>query len=373
MRRLQAKFILKDLEKKMVLLVGPRQVGKTWLAREIGNSIPNSVYLNYDNRADRDIVLHERWPANTKLLILDEIHKMPDWQSFIKGVFDTRRPGMRMLITGSARMDLLSHSGESLAGRFFRHQLFPLSPAEAAGTPYVETIDRFMDRGGFPEPFLADDEVDAARWRSQYLDSMLRYDILDFQRIVDFRALQLTMSILRQRVGSPISFSSIARDVGVASATIAKYVNLLEGMFLLFRVTPFARDIARSLLKEPKIYFFDTALVEGDRGVRFENLVAVSLLKHISGLNDYRGEKWRLHYLRTKEGKETDFALVRDDRIQQIIECKLSDCRPDKNLVYFSQKYSLSATQLVCNTRHDQQFENIEIRKADDWLAGLFL
>lgn len=146
-----------------------------------------------------------------------------------------------------------------------------------------------------------------------------------------------------------------------------------EGLFLVFRVTPFARDIARSLLKEPKIYFYDTALVEGDRGAKLENLVAVSLLKDLWGRNDYLGEKWRLHYLRTKEGKETDFALVKNERIERILECKLSDNRPDKNLVYFSKKYSLSAIQLVLNARNDHLDSDIEVRKADTWLSGLFL
>ena len=373
MRRVQTDYILKDLEKKMVLLVGPRQVGKTWLAKEIGKQFVNTVYLNYDNFTDRETMRNEGWYAKTDLLILDEVHKMPDWQTWLKGIFDTRPEGLRILVTGSARMDIMTHSGESLAGRYFRHRLLPFSLSELKNTDFSHQIDRLLQRGGFPEPFLAENDIDTARWRNQYIDGLIRYDILDFQRIVDFRALQLTVDLLRQRVGSPISYSSIARDINASPTTIAKYIQLLEALFLVFRVPPFSRDIARSLLKEPKIYFYDTAMVNGDAGARLENLVAVSLLKDLLGRNDYLGERWRLHYLRTKEGRETDFALIKDERIHQIIECKSSDGRPDKNLFHFSSKYSLRAIQLVGNLRNDQMVRNIEMRNTGRFLEELFL
>ena len=356
----------------MVLLAGPRQVGKTWLAKEVGKSFNKTVYLNYDNFADREIMRNEGWSSDTELLILDEIHKMSDWQTWLKGIFDTRKDGLRILVTGSARMDMLSHSRESLAGRYFRNRLLPISVAELKGTSYSSPLERLMSRGGFPEPLTSESETDAIRWRSQYVDSLTRYDILDYQRIFDFRALQLTVELLCQRVGSPVSFVSIAHDVGTSPTTIAKYVQLLEGLFLIFRVTPFSRNIARSLLKEPKVYFYDAAMVK-DEGARLENLIAISLLKDLWGRNDYLGEQWRLHYLRTKEGKETDFALIRDERIQHIIECKSSDSKPDKNLCYFSSKYSLKATQLVRDLRNDNSVKGIEIRNSERFLKELFL
>jgi hypothetical protein len=374
MVRIQKQQILDDLEKKMVFIVGPRQAGKTWLARDIGTSFESVVYLNYDNRADRDTINSERWLPTTQLLIFDEIHKMADWQTFIKGVFDTRPANMRILVTGSARMDLLAHAGESLAGRYFRHRLLPLSPAELRAAGMKDTFERLLVRGGFPEPYLTGDDRDALRWRNQYLDGIIRYDSLDFQRIVDFKALQLTAELLRERVGSPVSFSSIARDIGASPATVSKYIMLLESLFLIFRVTPFTHNIARTLLKEPKIYFFDSGMVKGDRGALLENCVAVSLLKSIWARNDQLGETGMLHYLRTKEGREVDFAIAGGDRqLSQLIECKSSDLHPDKNLIYFSEKYAIPALQLSANLRVDQRFGAIKVRNTEAYLAGLFI
>ncbi len=371
MDRLQTASLLRDLEKKMVFLVGPRQVGKTWLAREIGTRYERTVYLNYDNRADRDVIAKEAWLPGTGLLILDEIHKMKDWQRYLKGIFDTRPPGLRILVTGSARMDVLSRGGESLAGRYFRHRLLPFCPAEIAKTPLDGDLERLMSRGGFPEPLLGDTATDAERWRNQYADAMIRYDVLDFQRMIDFKALQLTFELLRERVGSPCSFASMARDIGVSPTTVTKYVQILEALFLVFRITPWSRNIARSLLKEPKIYFFDTGLVNAPGGARFENLTALSLLKYTWYQEDQRGESRQLHYLRTKDGAEVDFALVKKKSIERIIECKTSESTPDRNLISFAARYGFPATQLVQHLRTETTNKGVEVRRAASWLAGL--
>ena len=119
MIRAQKNIILKDLEKKLVLLVGPRQAGKTWLAKDIATSFPHSVYLNYDQIMDRKIMLEQSWLPSTDLLILDELHKMPDWKNYLKGVFDTRLNSMRILVTGSARLDIYDNIGDSLVPYFF--------------------------------------------------------------------------------------------------------------------------------------------------------------------------------------------------------------------------------------------------------------
>ena len=152
MERSQKARILKDLEKKIVFIVGPRQVGKTWLAKDIGTGFKNTVYLNYDRIEDRKVIKNEGWLKSTELLILDELHKMSGWKRFIKGVFDTRPAHLKILVTGSARLDAFRQTGDSLAGRFYAHRLLPFSPAELSGTPYGSDIDRFMARGDFPNP-----------------------------------------------------------------------------------------------------------------------------------------------------------------------------------------------------------------------------
>lgn len=142
-------------------------------------------------------------------------------------------------------------------------------------------------------------------------------------------------------------------------------------LHLLFRVTPFSRNIARSLLKEPKIYFFDTGLVSAGEGPRLENLVAVALLAHVWGRVDRLGEAAELCYVRTKDGREVDFALVRDGRLERLVECKVAEDHPDPSLVRFAAQTGAPATQVVWRLRHEQQAHGVELRRALDWLQAL--
>lgn len=375
MYRQQMKQLIKDLEKKMVFLVGPRQVGKTWLAKNIGKEYKQTVYLNYDNFEDREIIKKEQWLKETELLILDEIHKMKNWKNYLKGVFDTKPVNMKILVTGSARLETFRQTGDSLVGRFYLHRLMPFSIAELSDKDDVFIdIDRFLKRGGFPEPFLADDIIDADRWRNQYVDGLVRMDILDFEEIHDFKAIQLVFDLLRRKVGSPISYSSIAQDVGISPVTVKKYIDIFEALFIIFRVNPFSKKIARSILKESKIYFYDNGLVVGDDGKKFENFIAISLLKNILARNDNLGKNEKLQYLRTKEGKEVDFSIINNNNdIMEIIEVKLSDKQLSKNLKYFSNKYKLKGVQIVKNLKREKNIDGIKIVEATNYLKNLFL
>ncbi|OGY87088.1 MAG: hypothetical protein A2233_04005 [Candidatus Kerfeldbacteria bacterium RIFOXYA2_FULL_38_24] len=366
--------MLRDLHKKMVFLVGPRQAGKTWLAKKIAQSFQHPTYLNYDKREDREIIHDEAWLESTDLLILDELHKMPNWKTYVKGVFDTKTKHLCILVTGSARLDTFRSGGESLAGRQFTHHLFPFSPAELRQTSFVKDIDKFMKRGGFPEPFLANNDQDADRWRMQYIDGLIREDILDFEHIQNLRAIQLVLEMLRERVGSLISYSSIASDVGVSPTTARKYIRILESLYIIFCVTPFTKNIARSILKEPKIYFFDTGMVVDNPGKRFENMVANCLLKHVYERIDYRGQRAGLHYLRTKEGKEVDFCVTQDNIIEYLLETKYKNKMIDSSLLYFSKKYKLPAIQLAKETKRERKInEYITVRRSDQFLPELFV
>ncbi len=372
MERSQLSAVLNDLKSKMVILVGPRQSGKTWLAKEVAKHYNTPLYLNYDNRAERDIMKREGWLPQTDLIILDELHKMPEWKNYLKGVFDTKSDGMHILVTGSARLNVFKKVGDSMAGRYFLHHLLPFSPAEFVACGIHDySLDNLIERSGFPEPYLAQNDIDAKRWRNQYIEDMISIDVLDFDNIMNLRGFKAIFDLLRGKVGSPISYASIAEDVQLSPTTVKKYIDVLEALYLVFRVTPYSKNIARSLLKEPKIYFFDPGLVTANEGAKLENFVAICLLKHVYAKRDYAAEAYELHYLRTKDQDEVDFALVCDHTIKRIIEVKTSDPSISKSLYKFHEKYQFPATQIIKYIKHPSQREGIVLQSIQSYLESL--
>ncbi|MDP8221511.1 MAG: ATP-binding protein [Candidatus Stygibacter frigidus] len=363
--------IVSDLEKKMVFIVGPRQVGKTWLAQNIAENYQDTLYLNYDNPADREVINAQSWFPDVELIIFDEIHKMKSWKNYLKGVFDTKPALQKILVTGSARLDVFRQSGDALTGRFFRFRLFPVSYKEMDSFGLSKALDKFIFSSGFPEPFLATTDSEIKRWRKMYIDGIIRNDVIDFENIRDFRAMYTLVELLRYRVGSQISFRSLAEDIGTSPNTITKYIEILEALFIVFRVYPYSKNIARSLKKEPKLYFYDTGLVKGDDGIKAENLVAVSLLKNVYGEQDFEGKNTELYYLRTREKKEVDFCLTEEDELTQLIEVKLSENNPAKNLLYFKEKYNIPATQIVFKLKTEMIKHGVKIRDAIKFLKEL--
>ncbi len=373
MERSQKQAILHDLQKKMVLLAGPRQAGKTTLAKSIAKEFRSSIYLTYDHLEDKKIILKESWLQSIELIILDEIHKMPKWINYLKGIYDTKEPHQKIIVTASARLEIFNQVGDSLAGRYFLHRLLPFSPSECEKVHCNYTIDRFLERGGFPEPFLTENSIDADRWRLQYVDSLLRIDVLEFENIQNLNAIRLLFELLKQRVGSPISLTSLAQDIGISPNTVKKYIQILEALYIVFRVAPHSNNIARSLLKESKIYFFDTGLVNGDLGAKFENFIAICLLKHVYSKIDYQAKNYTLNYLRTKDGREVDFALTLDKNIEKIIEVKTKDTHINPALTYFHEKYNIPAYQVVKDLKHEKAEKGIQTLQALNFLKSLDL
>jgi uncharacterized protein len=385
MKRYVDQRVQQDLTRKMVILTGARQVGKTTLSRQLVLQMPGSVYLNYDVAADRAIILAQAWPGRAPLLVFDEIHKMPDWKHWLKGVFDGRWQGdtksasQQILVTGSARMDTFRQTGESLAGRYFSHRLHPISVREwcahTSATPDAAML-HLLSRGGFPEPCLAAHESDAQRWRNTYFTDMLREDLVEFSRIREVNAMRMFAQMLRQRVGSPLSLASMARDMNVSPKTLATYLDILEALFIVFVVRPWSHNIARATVLQPKVYFYDTGLVQGDEGLRFENLVATHLLKVAHWQTDSLGQPTGLHYIRTKDGAEVDFALSDDSQseptLTHLIECKIADTAIHKALVRFSAEHpQASSAQIVRDLAQPQERGSVKVLPAAVWLHAL--
>lgn len=375
MKRYLDNLVTNDLATKAVVLTGPRQVGKTTLSRQIMKLFDNAQYLNWDVLADRMVLQRQSWNPHAGLLVMDEIHKMPDWKAWLKGVADGRSAGQALLVTGSARMDTFRQTGDSLAGRYFSFKLHPISVrewCEQQGVSPAMALDHLLERGGFPEPCLAVDVIQADRWRAQYFTDLIREDVLEFSRLHEINTMRLFVELLRERVGSPLSLASIARDLAVSPTTLKHYLEILQALFIVFTVHPWHHNVARAILQMPKVYFFDTGLVRGDQGVRLENAVAGMLLKQADFLRDSAGKDVGLHYVRTKDDAEVDFALSEAGKLTQFVECKLGDNKPHRALVRFAAQFpDAEAVQIVFNLRQEEFRNGIMITDAAAWLAKL--
>jgi len=300
---------------------------------------------------------------------------MRDWKSWLKGVVDGRAPDQQILVTGSARMDTFRQSGESLAGRYYRLRLHPLSVREWCEQMSVlpsTALSHLLVRGGFPEPALAATDADAQRWRNDYFAGLVREDVLEFSRLQEVNAMRLFAEMLRSRVGSPLSLASLARDLYLSSVTLSKYLDILQALFIVFVVRPWHHNIARATLQAPKVYFYDTALVQGDDGIRFENLVACHLLKMVQWQQDTAGQAVDLHYVRTKDGAEVDFCLSAGDTLTHLVECKLSDAKPHRALMRFAEQWPQAhPIQLLRECKAEADIGRLQVRDAAPWLAAL--
>jgi predicted AAA+ superfamily ATPase len=366
--------IERDLAKKLVLLSGPRQVGKTTLAK----SLKGACYLNFDVVADRKVIVSQSWDQSSAVVVLDELHKLPKWKSWLKGVWDGRTGDQRYLVTGSARMDIFRRSGDSLAGRFFHHHLHPLSVREVLGASSSgeyspqSALDRLVERGGFPEPFFMESPDEAARWRLGHVDRMIRDDLPSLTTMTGIRQLELLVEFLSDRVGSGISYANLANDLSVAPVTVKKWIELLELLYVVFTVRPYTKNLSRSLRKEPKIYFYDTGRIPSSNlGARFENALACHLLKRGHYLTGTKGERRELFYIRDKEGREVDFLTTKDRNPEYLIEAKLSDEKPSNHLLYYSERIKAESIQLVSNLRRRLDVKGVSVVPAAEWLARL--
>ena len=376
-RSIQTK-IKHDLERKIIILAGPRQCGKTTLAKSLSSK---SDYLNFDNLDDRSQILRREWDRKKELIIFDELHKMPKWKSWLKGIYDKEGGSPPLLVTGSAKLDAFKKTGDSLAGRHFYYRLHPFDVKELVQAGHKKNPEDILETlvkvGGYPEPYLEGDRNEYQRWRKGHLDLILRQDLVDYETVRDLQSVQILIELLRSRVGSGISVNALATELQKDHKTIQRWLNILEDLFVIFKITPFSKEISRSLKKEPKYYFYDSGLVDGDNGVKLENVIACSLLKEVHRLIDVEGIELQLNYLKVKGGREIDFLLhSKDKSIRPIlIESKYSDADASANFKLFETHFkSPKKIQLVQTLKRNFSTQNqIEVIKASEWLADLSL
>jgi len=341
--------IIQDLAEKMVFVSGPRQVGKTTMARRLLGD--RSGYLNWDVTAHRQRILKEELPV-AGLWVFDEIHKYRRWRNFLKGLFDARRPDQQILVTGSARLDFYRYGGDALQGRYHLWRLHCLSAAELE-LQSTGDLRQLLQLGGFPEPFFSGSERAARRWSRQYTARLVREEVADLERVHDLGALELMSLRLPELVGSPLSLNALREDLQVSHKTVSNWMNILERVYAVYRLPPFGTPKLRAVKKEQKHYHYDWTLVT-DPGARFENLVASHLLKWTHFEQESEGKNIELRYFRDVDGREVDFIVVENRKPVMAIECKLSDEAPGKGLSYFKQRFpGCAAWQIALDGKKD--------------------
>ncbi len=361
--------VVQDLDKKMVFLGGPRQAGKTTLAKSLLG--PRATgYLNWDDDQDRTRILDRDFPRSA-LWVFDELHKYRRWRGFLKGLFDKVGKSQKILVTGSARLDLYRFGGDSLQGRYHYLRLHPLSVAEL-GLSTQADFEQLMLLGGFPEPFLSGSEKEARRWSREYRQRLIREDVSQLEAVQDLATLELLGGRLPDMVGSPLSINALREDLQTSHKTMAKWLTILEKIYHIFRLAPLGSPKIRAVKKEQKHYHFDWSVIP-EEGFRFENVVASHLLKWCHFQEDTEGHDCELRYFRDTDGREVDFVVVKDRNPILFVECKLADTSISKSLAYLKAKFpEVRAVQVIART--PKEFRNdsgIEVRSAVKFLREL--
>jgi predicted AAA+ superfamily ATPase len=341
-----------------VVLTGPRQVGKTTLALELAAS-RNATYLDLESEADRARLAEpELYFADhaDELVILDEVQRAPGIFEALRGVIDRgRREGRgagRFLLLGSAALDLLAQSAETLAGRIALVELGPLDVTEVG----AGELDRLWVRGGFPESFLAGGEEISLRWRRDFIRTYLERDIPQLGPRIPAETLRRLWTMLAHQQGGLLNAAQLARGLGVSGATVGHYLDLMVDLLLVRRLPPRLADAGKRLVRSPKVYVRDSGLVHAllglaDKeavlghpvaggsweGLAIENLLAVA------------GERAEASFYRTGGGAEVDLVLSWPDGREWAVEVKrtlapklerglrsaLADVQPERSFVVY--------------------------------------
>ena len=324
----------KDLSDfKMIFLAGPRQVGKTTLAKSIYKT---ADYMNWDIDEDRTRILYKEF-KKAPLWIFDEIHKYAKWRNYLKGIYDKTGNSQKILVTGSAKLDILRKGGDSLQGRYYFMRLMPLtfSELEMSTQKNVETLYHLS---GFPEPFLKGSKTNANRWSRFYRQRIVREEIASNEQFNDLATIEIMYNRLPDLAGGTLSINSLAEDIQVSNKTLGKWIDALERLYAIFRISPFGGPKIKAIKKFQKLFFYDWNAVHNE-GNRFENFIAVHLLKWVYYQQDINGRDLDLRYYRDKYDREVDFVIIEHNQPIYFVEAKLSDSSVTKGMRYLKSKF----------------------------------
>jgi len=354
----------------MVFLAGPRQVGKTRLAKNwLKKKGCPSLYFNWDDVSTRKAyVTDNRFfesPARSlgirdPWIVFDEIHKRNRWRDILKGVYDVFGDEFRFLITGSARLDIFRRSGDSLVGRYNLFHMLPFNIGEIAdlqkGVSFLaeespqklsntfeeqvssnisasveEAYQHLWRYGPFPEPFLKQNERFSRKWHQDYLSLVIREELKEITKIVELDKVENLLFLMPTRITAPLSMANLAGELEVAHTTVKVWLEQLKRLYLLFPVAPWAKKVSRGLRREKKWYFLDWYYVPEESG-RLENMVATYLYRVCLALTDMGLGNYQLYYLRTLDKQEIDFIVEVNRKPILAVEVKLNDIHLSRTL-----------------------------------------
>jgi len=394
-------------EGRMAFVVGPRQVGKTTLARQLQETRKSSdLYRNWDDLELRRAISRDPYgfmdvvrpksSSGKPLVVLDEIHKFPRWKRYLKGLWDTRGDRFDVLVTGSGRLDVYQKGGDSLLGRYHPYRLHPLSVREVlepsspiSGYQLDHTLERLTHAtrrssqrereafstllrwGGFPATFLAKDTRALRRWHRERRQLLIREDLRDLSRIQLLSHVEELVELLIARSGRILSYNALREDLQVATDSVRLWVGYLERLYFIYLIRPYAGRIARALRREPKLYLWDWSEIE-DEGARFENMVASHLLKWCHFSQDWGYPALDLHFVRDKDKREVDFLVTREKKPWLLIEAKRSAESPGPALHHFADRLGVKNKFLiVADATRPAMAGDVHVLDAPTFLASL--
>ena len=362
MKRLYESYVANHIRQyeQMLFLAGPRQVGKTTIAKSCRDLVDKFVYLNWDVTADRQQILDGHVIAKhgldqsvmgqqKSLIVFDELHKYPQWKNYLKGLFDTYKGQFHIMVTGSAKLNIYRKGNDSLMGRYFLCRVHPITVREVLGTQIeatdiqspvditAQTYQQLFEFGGFPEPFIKHQQAFSAQWLKTRNDQLFREDIRDLSNVQELALLEILAEVLKSLASKQLNLTKLGSRLQIAATTVKRWLEILSTFYYCFTLKPWSKSITRSLVKEPKIYLWDWAMV-ADPGARFENFVAAHLLKAVHYWTDQGLGHYEIYYLRDLDKREVDFIVTKDGEPWMLVEAKSSQQSLSPALAYFQQQ-----------------------------------